>query len=104
MKSSKDDSAVIDEEKKTKMELAKWMEVEESIMKQKARVKWLKEGDSNTTYFHACVKNRQARNHIGRPTNNEGHIPQNTKEVEDEILQFYKTLLGTAIQQPLLCR
>ncbi|XP_019223582.1 PREDICTED: uncharacterized protein LOC109205329 [Nicotiana attenuata] len=96
MKSLEDDSAVIDEEKKTKMELAKWMEVEESIMKQKARVKWLKEGDSNNTYFHACVKNRHARNHIGRLTNNEGHILQNTKEVGEEILQFYKTVLGTA--------
>ncbi|XP_075111508.1 uncharacterized protein LOC142181830 [Nicotiana tabacum] len=56
MQSPKNSSAVIDEEKMTKMELAKWMEVEESILKQKARVKWLKEGDSNTSYFHACVK------------------------------------------------
>ncbi|XP_075105116.1 uncharacterized protein LOC142179325 [Nicotiana tabacum] len=67
MQSPKNDSAVIDEEKKTKMELAKWME----------------------------VKEKHARNHIGRLTNNEGHILHNTKEVEEEILQFYKTLLGT---------
>ncbi|XP_019239280.1 PREDICTED: uncharacterized protein LOC109219303 [Nicotiana attenuata] len=58
MASPETDDEMIALEKETKVELAKWMEVEESIMKQKARIKWLKVGDSNTAYFHACVKNR----------------------------------------------
>lgn len=31
---------------------------EEGTLRDKARVKWLKEGDRNTTYFHACIKER----------------------------------------------
>nr|XP_009780614.1 PREDICTED: uncharacterized protein LOC104229646 [Nicotiana sylvestris] len=77
MASPENDDEVIALEKETKVELEKWLEVEESIMKQKARIKWLKVGDSNTAYFHACVKN-------------------SANEVEEEILSFYKKLLGTA--------
>nr|XP_016441106.1 PREDICTED: uncharacterized protein LOC107766773 [Nicotiana tabacum] len=95
MASPKTDDEVIALEKETKVELVKWLEVEESIMKQKARIKWLKVGDSNTAYFHVYVKNRQARNHIGRLMDNTGKLLQSAKEVEEEILIFYKRLLGT---------
>jgi hypothetical protein len=31
---------------------------------QRSRSKWLKEGDSNTNYFHACIKSKKRRNMI----------------------------------------
>ncbi|XP_019238224.1 PREDICTED: uncharacterized protein LOC109218324 [Nicotiana attenuata] len=93
------DIDIVAQEKEAKMELAKWLEIEESIMKQKSRIKWLKLGDSNTAYFHTCVKNRQATNHIGRLTDSAGQILMNTTEVETEILKFYKQLLGTSATQ-----
>ncbi|XP_016497543.1 uncharacterized protein LOC107816354 [Nicotiana tabacum] len=89
----------IAQEKAAKLELAKWLEVEESVLKQKSRIKWIKLGDSNTSYFHTCVKNRQATNHFGRLVNNTGQILQSTNEVEEELLNFYMKLLGTAASQ-----
>lgn len=43
-------------EVEAKNKLEKWLLVEESIMHQKSRVQWLEIGDTNTAYFHACLK------------------------------------------------
>ncbi|KAH0709290.1 hypothetical protein KY284_010717 [Solanum tuberosum] len=59
-------------EKQLKQELEKWILVEESIIQQKSRVQWLKKGDSNTSYFFACLKNRQAQNQIRRLITEDG--------------------------------
>ncbi|XP_028216529.1 uncharacterized protein LOC114398545 [Glycine soja] len=36
----------------------------ESMLRQKARVKWLKEGDNNFTYFHRLINHRRRKNAI----------------------------------------
>ena len=36
----------------------------ESLMRQKSRAKWIKEGDSNTTYFHKVINFRRCSNAI----------------------------------------
>ncbi|GKA61771.1 hypothetical protein Tco_0761290 [Tanacetum coccineum] len=43
--------------------------MEESFLKQKAKVEWLKVGDSNSAYFHKSVKGRTSRNRIDVVTN-----------------------------------
>jgi hypothetical protein len=37
---------------------------EERFLKQKSKIQWLQEGDSNTAYFHNVVKSKSARNRI----------------------------------------
>lgn len=73
--------------------------VEESVIKQKSRIQWLKLGDSNTAYYHACMKNKQARNSINKLVTRIGQILKSSAEVEEEILSFYRGLLGTAATQ-----
>ncbi|XP_049414574.1 uncharacterized protein LOC125877273 [Solanum stenotomum] len=46
----------IEAEKQIKLQLEKWLNVEESIMRQKSKVQWLKLGDATTTFFHANLK------------------------------------------------
>lgn len=36
----------------------------ESILFQKARFKWLKEGDTNSRFFHKCINSRRRSNEI----------------------------------------
>ncbi|KAF3664682.1 hypothetical protein FXO38_10001 [Capsicum annuum] len=80
----------VEEEKELKIRLEKWILVEECIAKQKSKVQWLQLGDGNTTYFHACLKNRYAKNGITSLNINEGVVVTKRCEIEREILNFYK--------------
>ncbi|XP_059285082.1 uncharacterized protein LOC132038428 [Lycium ferocissimum] len=48
---------LFDSEKALRKQLEKCTMIEESEMKQKSRVHWLNLADSNTSYFHASLKN-----------------------------------------------
>nr|XP_016476659.1 PREDICTED: uncharacterized protein LOC107798203 [Nicotiana tabacum] len=94
-------------ERTTKLELEKWLMVEESIMKQKSRVQWLNLGDSNTVFYHACMKNRQARNNIGRLIDSNGDIVQNPEENDNVLnrsqqLQLIRPVSRKEVKQALL--
>ncbi|XP_015169175.1 uncharacterized protein [Solanum tuberosum] len=39
----------------------KFLRLQNSILRQKARIKWLEEGDSNTAYFHNIIKDRRKK-------------------------------------------
>lgn len=45
---------------------------EESFFKEKSRIKWIKEGDKNISFFHITVKLHNARNKNLRLQNEEG--------------------------------
>jgi len=40
----------------------------ESLLQQKSRALWIKQGDSKSKYFHASIKWRRLRNEIKRNT------------------------------------
>jgi len=40
------------------------LKAKDSLMFQRSRVKWLKEGDSNTRFFHNCMKARKIGNAV----------------------------------------
>ncbi|XP_019258094.1 PREDICTED: uncharacterized protein LOC109236376 [Nicotiana attenuata] len=86
-------------EKETKLQLEKWLRVEESILKQKSRIQWLKLGDGNNAYFYASMKNRNSQNKIQKLTRSNGTVTQTKQEMEDEVMSFYKQLLGTAAEK-----
>ncbi|GKC12144.1 polypyrimidine tract-binding protein homolog 2 isoform X1 [Tanacetum coccineum] len=48
--------------------------MEERFLKQKAKINWLKEGDSNSAYFYKTVKSRVSRSCIDTITNAEGLV------------------------------
>ncbi|WMV25905.1 hypothetical protein MTR67_019290 [Solanum verrucosum] len=84
------------DEKQCKVELERWINIEESILMQKSRVQWLKLGYANTSYFHACLKSRQSQKQITQLMSLEGIVLSSGSQVEGEITKFYKQLLGSA--------
>ncbi|GJS72435.1 hypothetical protein Tco_0705276 [Tanacetum coccineum] len=69
--------------------------MEERFLKQKAKVQWLKEGDSNSAYFHKAVKSRVSRSRIDVVSNSEGVIFENNM-VPNAFVAHYETFLGQA--------
>lgn len=40
------------------------LHAKESLLAQKSRVRWLAEGDSNSRFFHACIKGNRRRTQL----------------------------------------
>lgn len=70
--------------------------IEESVLQQKARAKWIRLGDSNTKYFSAVMKERTQHNHITELTNTMGIKLTTAEDIKAEIMGFYKGLMGTS--------
>lgn len=72
---------------------------EESFKKQKSRVNWLSLGDQNPKLFHHKVSSNRMRNKILSLVNADGVRLEKPEDIQEEILQFYKGLLGTRFMQ-----
>ncbi|XP_026416790.1 uncharacterized protein LOC113312247 [Papaver somniferum] len=65
-------------------------EVQEStLLKQKSRTKWIKEGAANSGFFHANLKIRKARNQISEIEDSNGNIISDQNKIADELVQFF---------------
>jgi hypothetical protein len=71
-------------------ELWKLLKSKDAISFQKSRAKWLKEGDANSKYFHACVKNRGRQNSIKALKVQEGWI-KGVVAVKSETVRFFSS-------------
>ncbi|GKG07024.1 hypothetical protein Tco_0329993, partial [Tanacetum coccineum] len=76
--------------------------LEERFLKQKAKVNWLRDGDSNSAYFHKSVKNYISRNRIDVITNSDGVMLENEK-VSEAFVSHYEVFLGQSGSVSLLC-
>ncbi|XP_021741304.1 uncharacterized protein LOC110707584 [Chenopodium quinoa] len=73
-----------------------WMYIQESIYKQKSRVDWNKLGDSSSHYFFSVMKHRQGRNKIDSIFIEDDVLLKDPMLIENEIVGFYKGLLGSS--------
>lgn len=64
LRTDRNNATPYSQEKACSLQLRKWLHVEESALAQKARIQWLKLGDSNNQFFFRAIKERLADNHI----------------------------------------
>ncbi|XP_071927278.1 uncharacterized protein [Coffea arabica] len=69
---------------------------EKLFWNQKARTKWLQNGDKNTSYFHACVSGRRKKNRISRLEKEQGGWYTTDEEIGEKIAQFYNQLFTSS--------
>ena len=79
----------VQELKKTQSDLWEQSFLHESIVRQKSRSKWIKEGDGNTSYFHKIINFSRRRNAL-RGLHIEGSWVDNPAVVKAAILQHFQ--------------
>ena len=56
------------------------------------KLRWIKEWDNNSRFFHILVNNRRNKNTISRLEREDGTVLEDKQEIEEEITSFYETL------------
>jgi len=79
-------------EKALKNSLHKLLEIEDLKWRQRAQENWLKFGDRNTKYFHACASQRKSRNSIREVTDLDGNRWSSQKGIERAFLSYFRWL------------
>nr|GEU99130.1 hypothetical protein [Tanacetum cinerariifolium] len=80
------------------------MQDENSLLYQKAKIKWLREGDRNTAYFHKTIKEMVHRGRIITIRNEKGVRIEN-KDVAAHNVKHFKEFLGkSSLKQNLASR
>ena len=65
---------------------------EEIHWRQKARVKWVKEGDCNSKFYHKVDNGRRNRKYIKELENERGLVLKNAESITEEILHYFEKL------------
>ncbi|XP_059295473.1 uncharacterized protein LOC132048806 [Lycium ferocissimum] len=88
--------------KKVKMALAKWnlhkaqaeltnnLHLEEACWKQKSGMRWFKDSDRNTKFFHYYVKGRRKKLSLQRIQNSQGDWISSNDDIGEEAVTFYQ--------------
>jgi hypothetical protein len=88
-------------EKELKEELYEMLEQEELKWRQRAKENWLRDGDRNTKYFHACASQRQRRNRVECIVDRLGQTCDTTAEVERAFVDYYQDLFTPSMPQDI---
>eukprot|EP00253_Pinus_taeda_P002878 PITA_02878 len=79
-----------DQEKSLEKELMEKEKQEEMLWKKKSRIRWLKEGEKNTKFFHNTTIQRRMHNNITHIQNEQGAKLEKHEEIEAELLNHFK--------------
>ncbi|XP_021741303.1 uncharacterized protein LOC110707583 [Chenopodium quinoa] len=90
-----DNESLIQLERESRVTYAKTYLDRNNFLTQKAKVRWLKDGDMNSAFFHAVIRKRRLHNNIYSIVNNVGEVTADPKEVCKAFLEYYQGLLGT---------
>ncbi|KAG7541754.1 Endonuclease/exonuclease/phosphatase superfamily [Arabidopsis thaliana x Arabidopsis arenosa] len=88
-------TSLFDEEKVARNRWTFLSTAEESFLRQKSRLRWCDEGDSNTSFFHKSVKAHQANNRICSLKNDLDERVTDKTLLKEMVVTYYQQLLGT---------
>lgn len=83
-------------------ELWKLLKAKDSLIVQRSRSKWLKEGDGNTRFFHNCLKLRNRRNSIKAIKENDGWVVSPVDVRRKVVSYFTEHVAASSWERPNL--
>ncbi|GAV62775.1 hypothetical protein CFOL_v3_06298 [Cephalotus follicularis] len=87
--------STLEQERQVRPKVASAARDEEAFFKQKSRIQWLKEGDTNRAFFHMAVKVQQSWNHLVRIKDENDAWVMEEAEIAQVGVNHLTKLLGT---------
>ncbi|KAK1440845.1 hypothetical protein QVD17_06677 [Tagetes erecta] len=84
------DSGLRDKERACSLEYEKVAYDLELFLKQKAKVDWLKAGDSNTAFFHKMIKRNRHSNMVDRIIDSDGNVHDGDRNKKNDLRAIKK--------------
>jgi hypothetical protein len=83
------------ERKILQQQLQSLMDKEDVQWRQRAKIDWLRGGDRNTKFFHACATTRRRANQINSITDEAGHLCETKEEVQNAFVNYFTGLFSS---------
>ncbi|KAL9675311.1 hypothetical protein QQ045_003513 [Rhodiola kirilowii] len=89
---------IIKAEAQLRGELDEWLVREELMWRQRSRVEWLREEDSNTKYFHFRASQRRKKNTVSRIKDSNGRWITDEVGICKEAVNYFSNIFKTSYQ------
>jgi hypothetical protein len=77
-------------------EIDEILEQDELKWRQRAKEDWLKHGDKNTKYFHACANQRSKVNKISMIEDDDGRRCTTQEEIEEAFISYFRNIFKSS--------
>ncbi|KAL9243908.1 hypothetical protein vseg_017744 [Gypsophila vaccaria] len=98
LQNNPDDRALIKEEVEAAAHYDALSKGRHSFLAQKAKARWVRERDANTSFFHCCIKARRRQNRVTEILDMEGVLCTAPKKINQAFEAYYLSILGTQCQ------
>jgi hypothetical protein len=93
----RDEMGIGEETKAVKKNLENLLDQSDLMWRQRTKTEWLRGGDRNTKYFHACANARKKSNFITSISNTEGHNFNSSEEVQSTFVNYFQSLFTSDV-------
>ncbi|CAI8605706.1 unnamed protein product [Vicia faba] len=88
--------STIMKDKACSQEVIKLANIEEYLLRQKAKIDWIRLGDISSAYFYSNLKDRYKQAQINNLVDKDGKNLVDHDQIEKEVINFYQGLVGSA--------
>lgn len=82
---------------RARVEFTRFLKLQDNVLRQKFRVKWLIDGNADIDFFHGVIKNRRKKLMIQNIKYIEGNWVEGNNEIGETALKFFEHLFAAEV-------